>query len=93
MEPVQEVLLKDRITITMQDASRLTGIGWRRLAEMSKNDIKFPSFKIGDKTLIHVDLLDKYLAEKAISRVGVPVVSSRVAQIYAKREERQTNAK
>ena len=89
MEAAQDINLRDKITVTLADAAKLTGIGRAKLEELAKGDIKFPSFKVGVKTLIHVELLNKYLAEKATMRVGEKTMSKRVAEIKAKREERE----
>lgn len=80
------VPLNQRITVTLQDAVKLTGIGRRRLEELAKVDINFPSFKIGRKTMIHVEQLNKYLEQKAKARVGEATMSPRVAKIYARKE-------
>ncbi len=74
------------LTVTIKDACALTGIGRNQLEHFIKNDINFPSFKIGRKTMIHVELLNNYLANKAKARVGETTMSPRIAQIMAKRE-------
>lgn len=86
MNEIRDLTPKDRISVTLADAVKLTGIGRRTLENLAKTDIKFPSFKVGSKTLIHVDTLNKYLEEKARTRVGVQTMSSRVAGIFARRE-------
>lgn len=86
MNEIRELTPKDRISVTLADAVVLTGIGRRTLENLARSDIKFPSFKVGSKTLIHVDALNKYLAEKAKARVGVGAMSKRVAGIMARRE-------
>lgn len=89
MGTTQHTSLRDHIAVTLADAAKLTGIGRARLEELAKTDIKFPSFKVGVKTLIHVELLNKYLAEKAILRVGEMTMNKRVAEIEARREQAQ----
>lgn len=86
MNEIRDLTPKDRISVTLADAVKLTGIGRRTLENLAKTDIKFPSFQVGSKTLIHVDALNKYIAEKAKARVGVQAMSPRVAGIFARRE-------
>lgn len=78
----------DKLTVTVAEAVEMTSIGRTQIDWWIHNDIKFPSFKIGRKTMIHVDRLNEYLAKKAENREGERVHSARIAAILAKREAR-----
>lgn len=80
-----DVQLADRITVTIEDACKLTGIGRKQLEKWIKTDINFPSFKIGTKTMIAVGPLRKYLETLALMRAGETVHSSRMVAITEKR--------
>ena len=78
-----EVRLEKRITVTIDEAIQLTGIGRKQLCVWINSDINFPSFKVGSKTMISVELLRKYLDDKAQARIGETTHSKRLAHMYA----------
>ena len=84
-----DVPLSERIAVTIDDACKLTSIGRQQLSGWIKSDINFPSFKVGTKTMIAVDPLRKYIANKATMRFGETVHNERIAGIYARRAERK----
>ena len=88
-----DVPLSERITVTIADACKLTSIGRKQLCDWIKDDINFPSFKVGSKTMIAVEPLRKYIADKAKIRIGEPIHNERIAAIYARREARGFQAK
>lgn len=82
MEPVP---IYKRLSVNIAEAVALTGIGRNQIDWWIKNDIKFPSFKVGTKTMIPVKMLEQYLSDMAKMRVGETVHSPRIAQIMARR--------
>ena len=83
-----DVPLSERITVTVADACKLTSIGRQQISDWIKSDINFPSFKVGNKTMIAVEPFRQYIANKAELRIGEPIHNERIAGIYARRATR-----
>jgi hypothetical protein len=60
----------EKYALTIEEASKLAGIGRDNLIRWQCTDRSFPSFKIGSKTYISKDLLRDYINEKARQRYG-----------------------
>ncbi len=80
----------EKLTLTIDEAVEYTGIGRGSLVLLQKNDRNFPSFKIGNKTLIDKALLAEYIHNMARNRVGEVVVNPVIAQV---RENRKATKK
>lgn len=81
-----EVKLSDRLTVSIEEAAALTGIGTVTLREWARNDISFPACRVGSansKMIISVKLLQEYLDRKTATRQGCPQFAHRIAAITA----------
>lgn len=58
------------MAITMAEASKVSGIGRKELTRIACTDRTFPAFKRGNKVLVFVEGLKKYLERKATRRDG-----------------------
>ena len=76
----------DCLTMTLAEAAAYTGIGRHQLERLQESDKRFPSFKVGTKTLVDKQLLAEYVHQLARDRVGEVVMNPVVAQIVAGRK-------
>ncbi len=76
----------DCLTMTLAEAAAYTGIGRHQLEWLQESDKRFPSFKIGTKTLVDKQLLAEYVHQLARDRVGEVIMNPVVAQIVAGRK-------
>lgn len=51
----------EKLTLTVVEASKLTGIGRCKLEEIIHSNSDFPYFRVGRKILINYDLLKEWL--------------------------------
>lgn len=73
-EELSTVELRSKISITLDEAVRLTSIGKNQLSIWARKDPDFPSTLIGNKTIIVVDELFEYLKNKALlKRIARPI--------------------
>lgn len=80
MKKEVEVKVCDKISITILEATMLTGIGRYQLQKWIDNDIEFPAFYIGNKTLISSNMLKEYINKKAKARAGRNIFSMETAR-------------
>ena len=52
---------EDCLTLTLAEAAAYSGIGRSKLEMLQKSDKRFPSFKVGTKTLVDKALLAEYI--------------------------------
>lgn len=72
-EELSIVELRSKISITLDEAVKLTSIGKNQLSVWARNDPDFPSTLIGNKTIIVVDELFEYLKNKVLlKRIARP---------------------
>lgn len=76
----------DCLTMTLAEAAAYTGIGRHQLEKLRQNDKRFPSFKVGTKTLVDKELLAEYVHGLARERVGEVVMNPVIAKILANRQ-------
>lgn len=83
----------DPISIGIEEAAGLSGIGIVQLREYARTDSSFPAFSVGrakKKIIIPVAEFTRWLNERGRLRVGLKTQSSAVAQIIdRKRRERK----
>ncbi len=80
-----KITLQEKITLTIAEASVLTGIGYKQLEEWAETDDTFPVFRIGKKRMIEVEMLKEWLRNQCRNRVGMD--STRVARIIRRRKK------
>lgn len=73
----------NKITISLQEAVELTGIGYKQLAEWSDTDDSFPVFRVGRKRMVEVEMLREWLRNRCRNRVGMD--STSIARIVRKK--------
>nr|DAL55731.1 MAG TPA_asm: Tor inhibition protein helix, reverse turn, PROTEIN [Caudoviricetes sp.] len=78
-----EVSLMDKITISLQEAVEITGIGYKQLIEWSDTDDSFPVFRVGRKRMVEVGMLREWLRNRCRNRVGMD--STSIARIVRKK--------
>ncbi len=76
----------DCLTMTLAEAAAYSGIGRHQLEKLQECDKRFPSFKIGTKTLVDKTLLAEYVHQLARDRVGEVIMNPVVAEIVAGRK-------
>lgn len=79
--------LIDKISITIQEASELTSISYRQIAEWAETDETFPVFKVGSKRIIELSALQEWLRTRCACRVGMP--SARVMRVIRRKNRKQ----
>lgn len=52
----------DKLTLTVKEASELTGIGRCKIEELINSEGDFPYFRVGRKILINADMLKDWLS-------------------------------
>lgn len=77
----------DCLTLTLAEAAAYSGIGRHQLEKLQETDRRFPSFKIGTKTLVDKALLAEYVHRMARERVGEVVMNPVIAEIVANRQK------
>lgn len=60
---------EEKATLTIQEASELTGIGRDKLLELAHGNSSFPAFKVGTKFLINRELLHEWLKKIAVEKI------------------------
>lgn len=80
-----DIALREKITVTIAEASALTGIGPKKLMEWADTDDTFPVFRIGRKRMIEVEMLKEWLRNQCRNRVGMD--STKVARIIRRRKK------
>lgn len=78
-----EVPITQKYTLSIEEASNLTGIGRDQIYDWAKTDDTFPVFKIGSKYVIESGLLHEWLRNRCKNRVGME--STRVMRILKRR--------
>lgn len=76
----KEIKICEKISVTILEATLLTGIGRCQLQKWIDNDIEFPSFNIGNKTMISSSMLKDYINKKAKARAGRNIFSMETAR-------------
>lgn len=75
----------NKIAFTVEEAASISGLGHGTIRKHAlEND--FPCFKEGRKMVIPAQGFIKWLNDRAMARVGMPVTSSIVDRIRRKRE-------
>lgn len=82
-------VMENSLTLTLDEAASFSGIGRKTLETLQQKDKRFPSFRIGTKTLIDKSLFVEYVHTLARERFGEPLVGSVIAQIIEARERRK----
>lgn len=80
-----EVPITQKYTLSIEEASNLTGIGRDQIYDWAKTDDTFPVFKIGSKYVIESGLLHEWLRNRCKNRVGME--STRVMRILKRRAQ------
>lgn len=70
MKGTINIPLNRKLAVDMVEAEALTGICRSKLEELRRTDPLFPSFREGRKVCISVDMLRKYINDKAMARAG-----------------------
>lgn len=68
-----DIALREKITVTIAEASALTGIGSAKLAEWADTDDTFPVFRIGKKRVIEDGLIWN-LTGNNLNKAGVNTI-------------------
>lgn len=53
----------EKMTLTINEASEISGIGRNKIFDLIKNDPKFPYIRIGTRYKINREMLQEYLNE------------------------------
>jgi excisionase family DNA binding protein len=80
-----EVPIAQKYTLSIEEASALTGIGHDQLYDWANTESAFPVFKIGKKYVIESSLLHEWLKTRCKNRVGME--STRVMRILKRRAQ------
>lgn len=80
---------QNQLTFTLEEAAAYSGIGRHTLETLQQKDQRFPSFRIGVKTLVDRKLFEEYVHTLARERYGEPLVGSVVMQIVEARQGRK----
>ena len=68
-DAIREATYEYKLTLTIEEAARYTGIGRDKILELAHNpESGFPSFKVGTKFLINRELLKEWLKKVAEER-------------------------
>lgn len=70
----------ETLTITVDQAAKLSGIGRDQLKEWAKNDKTFPAFAVGRDIHIPVDSFREWINERGRLRVDMPAPESPIAR-------------
>lgn len=81
------------ITLTLEEAVSFTGIGRKNLETLQRNDRRFPSFRIGAKTLVDKHLLVEYIHILAKERTGEVLVNPAVQRVLELRQKKKPLAR
>lgn len=76
---------EDCLTLTLAEAAAYSGIGRSKLEMLQKSVKRFPSFKVGTKTLVDKALLAEYIHQLARDRMGEVVMNPVIAEILEHR--------
>ena len=58
----------DKLTLTISEAVKITGIGRCKLEELIHSDNDFPYFRVGKKVLINYDLLKMWIDKISLEK-------------------------
>ncbi|ERM91531.1 excisionase [Caldanaerobacter subterraneus subsp. yonseiensis KB-1] len=68
-DAIKEATHEHKLTLTVEEAARYTGIGRDKILELAHNpESGFPAFRVGTKFLINRELLKEWLKKVAEER-------------------------
>lgn len=79
------------LSITPDEAARLTSIGSRQIRYWIEHDPSFPVFAVGRKRIIPVAALREWLSARAELRIGVQTISETAERILQKRKVKEVS--
>ena len=71
---IEQVSYANKMTVSPEEAARMSGIGENEIYRLCHEDPTFPVFKIGRKFRIYVKGLDEWIANHAKHKSGVPSI-------------------